>query len=326
MLIAPLNEEKQKTVLDGHNKDKKKLETIPLVLRNFHSGWPLIQVSLFSLEAGTMPMYGHVLGGGKCHLFYIGAFHLASIIAKITGNTKISGPKGEVRPEIFNLDNVNEFLDHFSFFHQKLGFTMISKADTHGKTLDIQIPVGDPSILREALFKMFAFALKQKKITDIGSWKDKSYSLQLIKESINEEVAIFHNGQIFIDLGAFLDLKIGDQELKDYFCRAFKVDDFIHLKNSSELKSIQFEGPENFEKSKEVPQSALSELISPHTLNPSDIGGKQRRGERTKKRLFFSEIVETIVSSDSGQLKKLKTEIEDKAEEDFGIKPAPTFL
>ena len=50
MPINVISEEAQSNLLESYNAGKEKSEIIPLVQRNANTGWPLLQVSLFSVS------------------------------------------------------------------------------------------------------------------------------------------------------------------------------------------------------------------------------------------------------------------------------------
>lgn len=97
MPVNFLSESSQERVLNEANESKKRYEKIPLVPRNANSGWPLLQVSLFSPNSENSNQYEHALGGGKCHYFHIGAFNIACLLAKLPGKMNIIGNYNEKR-------------------------------------------------------------------------------------------------------------------------------------------------------------------------------------------------------------------------------------
>lgn len=240
MPIKFLPETAQKNVVLNYNESKTKFEKIPLVPRNAATGWPLFQVSLFSPLNDQK--YGLVLGGGKCHYFHIGAFNLASLLTKIPGAMEIEGNYQEKKDRVqLKADNVAMFLETFAVEHRSLGIKIDSKAGRYGKVLSIKCPEGDPIKLAEALEAVFSFCVKKKSgLIDIGtSWgeeQDTIFTEEQIRSGINENTAIFSEGQIFVDLGKFLQQAVADEDLEGYFKGVFKVDEFCALTNVSEEK------------------------------------------------------------------------------------------
>lgn len=237
MPLTFFSEQDQQAILVAHNHAKPRTKTIPLVDRNAQTGWPLLQVSLFTPSVADTQRYEHALGGGKCHYFYIGAFNFASMIAKVPGKMTVTG-NYEAPKDVNDLkiDNVAMFLEKFSVHHHVLGLKITSESGAYGKTLDVICPEGNPDKLRQGLDYSFSFAMRSgAKMTSIGAWKDSpSLSKEEIQDGINEEVAIFSGGQIFVDLGEFLEQKVKDPELKEYFKTIFKVDEFVALQQDNE--------------------------------------------------------------------------------------------
>lgn len=233
MPIHSFSEEEQDPILSRHNETRTEHNKIPQLLRNYKSGWPLLQVSLFSLNDTLDPIkYEHVLGGGICHFFYIGAFNFASLLTKIPGSMDIITPY-PITPkrEQVKADNVLLFLKAFSIHHKKLGIKITSTSGGYGKNLAISLPEGNADKLRDALADSFSFALKERtSIKAIGGWNDSGYTQKQIEEAINTDVAVFINGQIFIDLGMFLKKAVKDKEVSALFKVLFKVDAFLELK------------------------------------------------------------------------------------------------
>ena len=237
MPVTFISEDVQKTTLDSYNLDKKDYEQIPLVPRNLNSGWPLLQVSMFT----AMPSndhslkYDHVLGGGKCHYFYIGAFNLAALITKIPGTIEVRGNRNKkLNKTQVKADNIELFLENFLVHHKTTGITISSSSGGYGKLLNIIIPEGDQNKLGEVLDDPYPHALISGNTLgasispEWGESESEGMTEEVIQENINAELATFSNGQIFIDLGALLQ-KAPDQDIIDSFKVMFKVDEFCQL-------------------------------------------------------------------------------------------------
>jgi hypothetical protein len=241
MPVTYLSEEDQVASLKIYNRDKKIHGIIPLIQRNPKTGWPLLQVSLFSPSINDTERYEHVLGGGNCHYFYIGPFNFACALAKVPGKMEISGNHGQaISREQLNAGNVGLFLHEFRIKHQLTRTTIASSTGAYGKTLNVECPLGNSSRLQSALqdnaFFFFAFKRDFFKtggpISDIGGWVDvPGYTESDIRERVNDEVAVFAGGQLFVDLGAFLERKVKDEEITEFFKHVFKVDEFLTLKD-----------------------------------------------------------------------------------------------
>jgi len=233
--IIPMDEDEQRAKLQAYNEKKRPADRVPIILRNFESGWPLVQVSLFSVaESEGGVKYQPVLGGGKCHDFPIGAFGFAYLLSKIPGKCEYMSTRGNaVQPDRFNFDNVQSFLHSFYFSHIGTGMSVTSEKSNIGYvSTEMKSPVGNANKLRDAMISIFAYAVKSDSgIQDIlVGWDDKFYSNQRIQKAINHDVAEFHNGQIFVDLGKLLDDKIKDPEIKEHLASIFKVAEFRDMK------------------------------------------------------------------------------------------------
>jgi hypothetical protein len=275
MPVLPISEDTQKKAIEHYNSDKTKtFEKMPLVQRNIHTGWPLLQVSLLSAKQDKDDLtikYEHVLGGGKCHFFHIGAFNFAYLLTKIPGPMDITANYGKnVDRNLVKADNVEMFLNEFNVHHKRLNINISSKSGAYGKVLEVKIPVGDSSQFRKALDSPLDFALKPRAgIIAIGQWEDApSLSSTQIRSKIKDEVATFSNGQIFIDLGALLMDHVKDEEITDFFKALFKVDEFLQLQASSPdlqlsiQKTQQQDSSPKLEKPKEKPHTDFTHLYS----------------------------------------------------------------
>ena len=234
MRIIELPENEQITLVGEYNQNKKSSEQIPLMSRNLTSGWPLLQVSLYSAAKtndGSV-RYEGVLGGGKCHFFFIGAFNLTCLISKVPGKIAINEERssGPMDIKLLRIDNVECFLDSFDVHHKSMGMRIASKSGGYGKTLNVTVPEGNANALERALHDIFLFAFQtNKQLRDVFLHGDQGYTAERIQSSINDNVAIFSSGQIFIDLGAFLKQAVRDQEITAFFSNVFKVEEFKRL-------------------------------------------------------------------------------------------------
>ena len=247
MPVTPISEDTQIKAVNAYNANVKKYQDkIPLMQRNIHTGWPLLQVSLYTPTEDAHPVkYQHALGGGKCHYFYIGAFNLAHLLTKIPGTitvTKSLKQKQATKEEV-RADRVDEFLEGFKIHHKGIAMTISSTAGQYGKMLKVTIPIGADKeetrklskLLQGALEHPLAYAAKPKsKFRTIGGWHDAPAQTETeIQAQIKNEVATFANGQIFIDFGSFLNEKVADEQIIEYFTAIFKVDEFLELQKST---------------------------------------------------------------------------------------------
>lgn len=239
MSITLITEEVQSNYLATYNQGKAVREKIPLVQRNLNSGWPLLQVSLFTPNDVNSKEVEYVpaLGGGKCHYVDLAAFTFAELLIRIPGKIVASSGYGNVLKEKFNANNIGNFLDGFRFKHNALKITINSTIGPYGKILEISFPVGDSTKLKNVLCDAYDFAFaKGGYVTNFGTYKqDKAYPSAHIQKMLDNENAIFLNGQIFIDIGRFLDEKVKDEEIKEFLQGIFKVNEFLELANSINL-------------------------------------------------------------------------------------------
>ncbi|WP_115341260.1 hypothetical protein [Legionella parisiensis] len=293
MPIQPFSEEEQAAVL---NCDNKTVSEHNLFLRNYNSGWPLLQVSLFSIINDTADpiKYEHVLGGGNCHFFHIGAFNFASLLAKISGNMDIVTPY-PITPkrELVKADNVLLFLREFSIHHKRLGIKISNKSNAYGRSLLVDLPIENAAKFRDALADSFSFALQKPfSINAIGGMNDSVYTQKQIEEAINHQVAVFINGQIFIDLGMLLEQHVKDKEIVELFKHLFKVDAFLELK-----KNYPKFTPHSIKSGGTIQQEPVEPLeLSMPRPNPASFFC-----EATKETTHFDEL--TIQSSDQQAFK-----------------------
>ena len=235
--IIPFEESEQRAKLQAYNETKHNIpDKIPVVPRNFVSGWPLIQVSLFAADDSQEHLtYQPVLGGGTCHFIPIGGFSFAGLLAKIPGSVKCEKPYDDetVAPEKFTLDNIHTFLQGFKIYHPGTGMGVACESmGSIGKKLYLIAPLGDNRKLLAALEKVFSYAVKKNSgIIAIEGWYDaKPLTAEQIQSGINRDIAVFYNGQIFVDLGILLDQKVKDPEIREYLASIFKVAEFQQLK------------------------------------------------------------------------------------------------
>lgn len=241
MSIIYLSENSQASILSTYNAEKTKFEKIPLVPRNLKSGWPLLQVSFFSVvpNSSNPIKYEPALGGGKCHVFYVGAFCLAGLLSKVPGKVMLND---KVIPEedkySLSLSNVEGVLDEFTFKHVHSGIEIIQGSGGYGKTLEVKIPEGDSVKLRRELSDTFDYALKNGRgLRSFGNYQNNiRYTEEEIKNRLKTEAAIFQSGQVYIDLGMFLEEIVKDNEITDLFKQMFKVDEFLEIAAQQDIK------------------------------------------------------------------------------------------
>ncbi|MCW8400072.1 hypothetical protein OQJ26_14910 [Legionella sp. PATHC038] len=129
----------------------------------------------------------------------------------------------------------------------------------------------------------FSFALKKgASLKAIDGWTDSEYTQKEIEEAINPEVAVFHNGQIFTDLGMLLEQKVKDPEVIALFKNLFKIEPFLELRNQypefkpNTLKAVEViqEAPA---KAPELSRFKTTSFFQEEKKEPSLIDGQASR-------------------------------------------------
>lgn len=241
MPVIVSSEEHQRGLIETFNRDKQPLEKIPLVQRNLNSGWPLLQVAIYSHVFDTessFEQYEPALGGGKCCAINIGTFHLACLLTKIPGTMQIKIDSrtrkradkiqaGEREAEQLRLENVRDFLKGYSIRHLATGITLASHQNGYGYLIAAEIPVGNANLLESALYHVFNFAVPYGDILEHAGYNsNQSYTQGQIQKALDPDVATFSNGQIFVDFGDFIVKNVQDKEILSYFRNIFKVTEF----------------------------------------------------------------------------------------------------
>ena len=255
-MISIISEDEQSHFLDAYNKQKPRVKKIPLMDRNPETGWPLLQVSLFtptSTDHGTMG-YEPVLGGGDCHVFFTAAYALATLLLKTPGKAIITNASGKIlTPSDFSIhrgDHLHMLLQGYTFKHPT-GIE-IQTRDGYGATkiLDILLPreiydeTSDKTIplpmtlshqLSDNLSMAFAYILDDTQDTDVEEWgsyhQQSGYSEEQINDAIRKEMAVFdkNKGQIYMDLGCFLTEAKIDPLVIQLFSLLFRVPDYLRI-------------------------------------------------------------------------------------------------
>lgn len=231
MEIIDFEEEKQIEAIQRFQPNPKSHEVIPLVRRNLNTGWPLLQVSLYSpvvSDTSTTVLYEPALGGGKCHSINIGVFSFACLLSKIPGpmNTTLPRQKKVARDSL-RLEKISTFLHGYTACHLTSGITISSRSNGYGYQVVVETAQGDSQLLSYHLTRLFQFGLKDDSITNFAeTLVEFNYTQSQIESALNPERAIFSNGQIYIDFGKFLTEVVQAKELVEYFEEIFKVNQF----------------------------------------------------------------------------------------------------
>ncbi|MFA6302078.1 MAG: hypothetical protein WC627_02975 [Legionella sp.] len=241
MPIKPMCKEALQA-LGAHNMAQYQPQhKIPWVQRNIHSGWPLLQVSLF-LHVGS-EIYEPYLGGGKCHFFYPSVLSLAKLIAQIPGKITLVNSYGvPLDAEFLNDKYIDKILDGFRAEHKKLGIKIRFGHSAYGKTLDIAVPVIDLAAeyegsLNQAMADAFHFAKKSGGVlTDFANWNQElRYTAAEIINELNPNHAIFFEDQVYVDFGDLLKHYVKNEEVIKFFQQVFKVQEFMAFLPSVEI-------------------------------------------------------------------------------------------
>jgi len=234
MPVSFISEEEQTEKLSSHNHGKPGHKRIPLVPRNLKTGWPLMQVSLLTAAETTGEIrYEPVLGGGRCHYFDMGIFMLASLLSKVPGKVQMiaagmHNDSATVPREKINADNITAFLSNFNFSHA-IGINLSVFHGPYGLVIEANWNNEANRELHNIANGAYDFAIAPgKNISNFGTYRknEKTYTTEEITDALNNEIAIFKNGQIFVDLGNLLDSEKNGKELKEFFKNIFKVDEF----------------------------------------------------------------------------------------------------
>ena len=245
MNVILFSEEEQVDLLENYNRDKKKHEVIPLMPRNLNTGWPLIQASLFSVDPDDSEQYIPILGGGRCHDMNIGTFNFATLLAKLPGPMDIeiadelSTDQISIKKELLRPECIEMFLSGYSAHHKTTGITITSYKGMYGPEVNIVVPEGNSKSLGDKLGFLFQFAIRSDDSTDSMNFAEYSTSINFtsshIQSVVKRDVAIFSNGQIYIDLGEFLKTSGIDSEAMEYLNAVFGVDSLQMLLKSKGL-------------------------------------------------------------------------------------------
>jgi len=227
MRIKFISERAQKSEFNQAKIERFVSQHIPFVDRNAETGWPLFQVSLFTPLKEDPTRYRPRLD--QRNFFYIGAFDFARLLTRIPGQLDIKGDFHHfIRKNQVHFDHMGLFLEQFDVYHQQLDIRVRNTMGGYGKLLFVNYPQQKSNILALRLGESFNLILKDDaKISCFQSEEDLSYTQEQIEAAIQPSLGIFYQGQIFADLGAFLNECVQDAECTEYFKTVFKVEEFM---------------------------------------------------------------------------------------------------
>jgi len=292
-------------------KEQKCLEgtKIPLVKRNLYTGWPLLQISLYQRSVSTTeePKYApYPMGAYQDFRFCVPIFFFAELLAQAEAEENVQIKFGETNQEVmtvdaFHLDNLEKLKSGYSVKYTNLNITVADAKDA-----EISLPLIDSDMSNNFASFLLALGMGQKlsckgtvffikpgkNITLVTEYAEPPFSEQDITDSLIPEFAIFENGQIYIDFGAFLEhevkSKVGLTEtgILTFFKKIFQVEEFnkeFLAKNATQV----FAKPLLEEETRESFVKQLIEL--------AQIGAKSTRSRLKKQKLL--EIAHALESS-----------------------------
>lgn len=225
--VLPFPRADQEAILQIKNSNKNNSEQIPNVLRNYRTGWPLIRLSHLSPVENEKNYY-EVRSKKRSDFFYVAAFSLAELIAHIPGKVTILNNDGERVPDVnaFNISNIQHFSRNYTVSHDELKIGVVQKSASENatnKTIDLKGRIAEASLYRALLLEPILFAMNTP-----GQTLDKNikYHRHDLEKMIIPGAAIFYDGQIYMDLGVFLQNCNFDREAVNYFAEIFKVHAF----------------------------------------------------------------------------------------------------
>lgn len=225
--VLPFPSADQEAILQIKNSNKNTSEQIPNVLRNYRTGWPLIRLSHLSPVENEKNYYEIPLQK-RNDFFYVAAFSLAELIAHIPGKVTILNNDGEMVPDVnvFTIANIQHFSRNYTVSHDELKIGIAQKSaseNTPNKTIDLKGQIAEPSLYRALLLEPILFAMNTP-----GQTLDKNikYHRHDLEKMVIPGAAIFYDGQIYMDLGVFLQNCNFDRNAVNYFADIFKVHAF----------------------------------------------------------------------------------------------------
>lgn len=220
--IVPLMDNEQ-NFIEEHNAKLTPKQQIPIVPRNQTTGWPLLQVGMLTHVVGS-DNYGTVVGGEKCHSFNFPHYFLALLLTKLhVGKLKESDIAQDLGSQMGKYGN------RYSVMRETPNLEVTVKSVMGYPSYQCHIVGQDLSAL---FMKTKSIYFKQE--INFFSYNDpnrygeieESYSEKQILDAIDPNFAIFHNGQVFVDLGKFLEGEKVDKEVIELFESLFQVKAF----------------------------------------------------------------------------------------------------
>lgn len=235
-LITPAEQARE---LDQHNQHIASRRQIPNVLRNRHTGWPMLQVSLFELR-GYAPvtreaMYGPTIQGDKYKFLHMAAHSLAELLSSrgdlthsIPANLQhcVTRPTNSFDSFFMRRFKTNYAHDTITINEEPAGYgtrklTVSIQGVCDDAIREFETQLADlPEQVLQGAHGICSFSESQTPIV---------FSEGNIIEALDDSLATFYQGQIYVDLGVFLDTYVQTKEIRDAFELAFQVEAYNRL-------------------------------------------------------------------------------------------------
>lgn len=227
--IEPLMSDEQKFIEKYNDTLLIQSQKIPLIPRNMHTGWPLLQISLFFKKGNH---YIPHVAGGKCHSIDFAYYFSAQLLRKINF--------GEIETNLtdhhFEIMNPNNFNNEYYLKIKAPLITIEAKSNAYGILSTINIGGSELNNVLRDINRITT----QNKINLFGHHNETyfNYTSQEILNSLNKDLAIFYEGQIFVDFGTLLKLANVEDDVIDTFQGLFQVDLFNDALSTLSLEQV----------------------------------------------------------------------------------------
>lgn len=217
--IHLLEQSAQQDVIDQYNQGKEAIMQMPCLLRNVHSGWPLLQISQSRTQFSRHPELVSVTDSSS---YQVAVIKMSFIWQQLV-NLLLQLP---------------EYCD-------------ATAAQSHVNLIASSLTQNAPNIA-SLIFE----ALATNKITSIDSKVIKYhqdvtvmrvsnhvakviYRNDTVRSVLNPLFAVVYANEIYIDFGELFDLLSLDKEIKSIFQAIFKVDQFKQMLDSAPAMELR---------------------------------------------------------------------------------------
>lgn len=256
---------------------------IPTVVRNYDSGWPLIQISSFErgLSDQHEPIFKNWIAGGKCQDIHMGAFSLGKLLVEAPRTKKavFKGNNKEIALDKLELINQPMFDSTFSIvaIHKRIKYKISQRTIGYGKRIDIKREINkkeydySPELVKALTnINNHAFLASKKLILKDGFHNTSKYTESEVCNSLNREFAVFHNGQIYVDLGKLMSEYNVKEEVVDFFAYMFRVNEFNKVKETT-VNNSDIEQSPTFTETKFVNDNDFPDFSSSSSSDDSSL-------------------------------------------------------